>query len=149
MFGHGHGPGEEAEQSAMARGLGDGIEFAGRVTYSAAIDRIADEVDILVHPALEEAQGMVLLEAMALGIPVIAGEASGGTRWTLGDGRAGMLVDITDSRAVARAMDYLAGDADARESYGRQGRALARERFHIEAVADAYERVYAEINTCG
>ena len=149
MFGHGHGPGGEAQQWAIARGLGEGIEFAGRVAYSTAIDRIADEVDILVHPALEEAQGMVLLEAMALGVPVIAGAASGGTRWTLGDGRAGMLVDITDSCAVARAMDYLAGDADARESYGRRGSALARQRFHIDAVADAYERVYAEIHTCG
>ena len=149
MFGHGHGPGEGAQQWAIERGLGEGIEFAGRVAYSTAIDRIANEVDILVHPALEEAQGMVLLEAMALGVPVIAGEASGGTRWTLDDGGAGMLVDITDSCAVARAMDELAGNAEARERFGRQGSDLARQRFHIHAVADAYERVYAEVHIRG
>jgi glycosyltransferase involved in cell wall biosynthesis len=149
MFGHGHGPGQGAQQWAIERGFEKGIEFAGRVAYSAAIDRIASEVDVFVHPALEEAQGMVLLEAMALGIPVIAGEASGGTRWTLGNGRAGILVDVTDSRSVARAMDDLAGDAEARVRFGRQGSDFARQRFHIHAVADAYERVYAEVHIRG
>ena len=121
MFGADHGLGEEADRWATGQRLQEGVEFVGRVAYTAAIERIADEVDVLVHPALEEAQGMVLLEAMALGIPVIAGEASGGTRWTLDDGKAGMLVDVTDSAAIARAMDHLAANAEARKSLADSG----------------------------
>lgn len=149
MFGDGHGLGEEAERWATGQGLREGVEFVGRVAYAAAIDRIADEVDVLVHPALEEAQGMVLLEAMALGVPVIAGEKSGGTPWTLDDGRAGMLVDITEAAAVARAMNHLAANADARESLGRLGQKFAAGRFRIQAVADAYELIYGELRSCG
>ena len=145
LFGYGHGPGEDAQHWARAHGLIDGIEFAGRIAYANLIDRLAREVDVLVHPALEEAFGMVLIEAMALGLPVIAGEASGGPRWVLDDGRAGILVDVTDPRAVARAMTRLAESAQERETWGQRGLELATRRYHIRHVADVYERIYAEL----
>ncbi len=145
MFGLGHGPGEEARRWARERGFGDGIEYVGRVPYETVIDRLAREVDVLVHPALEEAQGMVLLEAMALGLPTIAGARSGGTRWTLDDGKAGLLVDVTDPVAVAQAMAGLADDEDKRTEWGRRGRELTMRRFHIRVVADQYERIYSEL----
>ena len=144
MFGPGYGPGEEAERWASAHGLADGIQFAGEQPYLSLMDRLSREVDVLVHPALEEAQGMVLIEAMTLGIPTIAGEASGGTRWTLDEGRAGILVDVSDPGAVAGAMVGLA-DAQEREIWGQRGLELAARRYHIRHVADAYERVYAEL----
>jgi glycosyltransferase involved in cell wall biosynthesis len=145
MFGHDHGPGQQAERWAAERGLADGIEFAGRVPYATVIDRLASEADVLVHPALEEAQGMVLLEAMALGLPTIAGKASGGASWTLDQGRAGVLVDVTDPGAVAQAMKTLGDDGEERRKWGQRGRDLAMRRFHIRVVADAYERIYAEL----
>ena len=146
MFGRGHGPGEEGERWARKQGFGDGIEYAGRVPYATVIDRLAGEVDVLVHPALEEAQPMVLIEAMALGLPTIAGKASGGVPWTLDEGRAGVLVDVTDPGAIAHAMEELADDAEERRKWGQRGRDLAMRRFHICVVADAYERIYAELS---
>jgi glycosyltransferase involved in cell wall biosynthesis len=145
MFGRDHGVRDEAKRWADAKGFSDGIEFAGPVSRTIMIDRLADEVDVLVHPALEEAQGMVLIEAMALGLPVIAGAKSGGTRWTLDDGRGGLLTDVKEPTAVAGAMEKLASSAEARRDWGRRGRQLALRRFHIHAVADAYERIYAEL----
>lgn len=147
MFGSGHGPGEEGERWAKEQGIADGIEFTGQIAYSAVIDRMAHEVDVLVHPALEEAQGMVLLEAMALGLPTIAGVASGGVPWTLDEGRAGILVDVTDPGAVAHAMEDLAGSAQERMKWGQRGFELATRRYHIRVIADAYERIYAELRT--
>jgi glycosyltransferase involved in cell wall biosynthesis len=87
---------------------------------------------------------MVLLEAMALGVPVIAGRASGGTAWTLDDGRAGILVDVTLPDQVAGAMRDLTS-SELRRAWGERGLELARGRFHIERVADAYEDVYARV----
>ena len=145
MFGRGHGWGEEGQHWAGEHGVVEAIEFAGHVPYATMIERLADEVDVLVHPALEEAQGMVLLEAMALGVPVIAGEGSGGVPWTLDEGRAGVLVNVTDAHAVADAMDGLANDLDERISWGQRGRELAIRRFHIRRVADAYEQIYTEL----
>jgi hypothetical protein len=44
-------------------------------------------------------------------------------------------------------MDRLADDPEARESLGQRGRELARRRFHIQAVADAYEHAYGELRS--
>lgn len=145
MFGYGHGRGEEAERWAGARGLADGVEFAGEHPHAQVIETLAREVDVLVHPSLLEANCLVLLEAMALGVPVIAGEAAGGTPWTLDDGQAGILVDVKDPGAVAHAMERLATSAEERKTWGQRGLALATRRYHIRHVADAYERVYAEL----
>ena len=145
MFGYGHGPGEEAERWSTARGLADGVEFVGEHPHAEVVATLAREVDVLVHPSLLEANCLVLLEAMTLGVPIIAGKATGGTPWTLDDGRAGILVDVKDSSAVADAMERLASSADERETWGQRGLALAKRRYHIQQVADAYERVYDEL----
>ena len=130
---------------STARGLADGVEFVGEHPHAEVVARVAREVDVLVHPSLLEANCLVLLEAMTLGVPIIAGKATGGTPWTLDEGRAGILVDVKDSSAVADAMERLASSADERETWGQRGLALAKRRYHIRQVADAYERVYDDL----
>lgn len=145
LFGYGHGPGEEAERWSRERGFAEGVEFVGEHPHAQVIETLAREVDVLVHPSLLEANCLVLLEAMTLGVPVIAGKAAGGTPWTLDDGKAGILVDVKDAAAVARAMERLAQSREEREAWGQRGLSLATRRYHIRHVADAYERVYAEL----
>lgn len=145
MFGAGHEPGGQAEQWARSRGHGRGIEFIGQLPYDALMARLKAEVDVLVHPALEEAQPMVLIEAMARGIPVIGGESSGGVPWTLDHGRAGKLVDARSPEAVAQAMLEFAADPALRQDYAERGLALVRQRFRITAVADAWQAVYNQL----
>lgn len=142
MFGTGHEPGGVGERWAQQRGLTDGIEFAGRIPYPTLMRRLAEEVDVLVHPALEEANCMAELETMALGIANIGGVRSGGVPWTLDFGKAGLLVDVTSPTAVAEAMLTLGEHAAVRVQWGQRGRASALERFHIARVADAYEELY-------
>lgn len=142
MFGAGHGPGEEAERWAVANGMRDGIDFVGMLPHAELLRRVARDVDVLVHPALEEAQPMSVIEAMSQGIPVIGGRHSGGVPWTLDDGRAGILVDVTDPAAIAGAMLGLANDTATRLAWGERGRQLALSRYHIRVVADAYEALY-------
>ncbi len=145
MFGAGHGAGEAADIWAQENKMDVGIEFAGEMPYQSLLNRLADEVDVLVHPSLEEAFGMTLIEAMALSIPVIGGRDSGAVPWTLGEGEAGILVDATSPDEFAVAMSSLAEKEDARHRLGRKGRLYAEQRFHIRAVADAYERAYRDL----
>ncbi|MDP3584444.1 MAG: glycosyltransferase family 4 protein [Thiobacillus sp.] len=145
MFGAGHGAQEAAAQWARERNLDQGIEFVGQLPYSALMARVGSEVDVLVHPSLVEAQPMALIEAMVRGIPVIGGESSGGVPWTLDHGRAGRLVDVRSSDAVAQAMLEFAADPELRRGYAEKGLALARERFHIASVADAWQVVYDQL----
>lgn len=145
LFGSGHGQGEAAESWATERGIATGVEFVGQVSHGELLRRLASEISILVHPALEEAQPMALIEAMALGIPVIAGRDSGGVPWTLDEGRAGVLVDVKSSDHIAQAMLSLATDRSQRLSWGHKGRQFAEQRFHIGAVADAWESQYEQV----
>jgi glycosyltransferase involved in cell wall biosynthesis len=86
---------------------------------------------------------MVLVEAGAMGRPVIAGARSGAVPWTLDGGRAGRLVDVDAPADLADAMRELADHPEARAAWGRRGRANALERFHVGVVADAYLSTYA------
>lgn len=149
LFGGGHGAGEPGDRWARERGWSEGIEFVGQIGHGALLDRLAAEVDVLVHPALEEAQPMALIEAMALGIPVIAGRRSGGVPWTVDEGRAGILVDVTNPTEIARAMLGLAENAREREEWGAKGQRFAQQRFHIAAVTDAWQAQYAEVEASG
>lgn len=145
MFGHGHGTAQAGELWSRSRGMEKGIEFAGQVPYAAMMDRLSSEVDILVHPSLEESQGMVLIEAMALGLPVIGGRNSGAVPWTLDNGKAGILVDITDAKAVSNAMISLADSAEDRRKWGQRGKEYTKQRFHISVITDAYENIYSKL----
>lgn len=145
MFGAGHGAGEGAHAYAKARGIADGIEFVGQIEYAVLQERLAREVDVLVHPSLEESHGMVLIEAMAVGIPTIGGESAGAVPWTLDGGRAGRLVDVRRSDLLADAMLALARDPEAARALGARGRDFALGHFHIRSVADAYERIYGSL----
>ncbi len=145
MFGYGHGSGEEARLWAREHDIETGIEFVGQIPYAKVMDRLAAEVDVLVHPALEESFGMTLIEAMALRLPTIGGKNSGAVPWVLDYGRAGMLVDVKNPAEVAAAMLHLANNVEARRELGQQGRIFAESNFHIRVVADAYEKIYSEL----
>src|SRR5262249_23639610 len=134
-----------AERWASERGLVAGIEFIGMVPYDEMIRRLALEVNVLVHPALEESFGMTLIEAMALRIPVIGGRRSGAVPWVLDQGRVGRLVEASDSEEMAEAMIVLGENADERERLGEAGWKSAKDRFDIATVADAYERIYHQM----
>ncbi len=145
MFGGGHGVDEPAEQWTKNQGLQEGIEFVGQLPYEQLMQRLCNEVDIVVHPALEESQGMAMIEPMAMGIPVIGGQSSGAVSWTLDNGKAGILVDITQPEQIASAMLQLANDSDERQRIGQAGLAHAKERFHIRVITDAYLQAYQDI----
>ena len=145
MFGRGYGPGEGAQAYAVRNSMSTGIEFAGRTDRSTLHSRLLGEVDVLVHPSRTESFGMALVEAMALGIPAIAGARSGGVPWTLDDGRCGVLVDIESASAVAAAMVSLAGDETWRGELVKAARDHVRRRFGLSQVISAYEDWYQTV----
>jgi len=145
MFGAGHDADGPAAVWARERGFHDGIEFMGQVPHADLLDIVAQRVDVLVHPALEEAHPMPVIEAMSLGIPVVGGKTAGGVPWTLGNGEYGILVDTHSPDQIAAAMIRLAQNDHARVELALAARESARRRFHIEHVTDCYEEIYAEL----
>ena len=139
VFGHDHGQGEAAHRWWRDSGLKANVSFAGSVSHEHLFDELA-EADVFMHTALEESFGAVLAEALAVGVPVVAGVASGAVPWVVGE--AGRLVDVTQPQAVAAALHDLLIDGGESVRLGNLGRQRVRSLFGAAAVTFAYEREY-------
>lgn len=144
LFGQGYAPGGPAATWAEQRALTGGVEFVGPTGHDALLNRIAGEVDVLVHPSRVEACPMTLIEGMAMGVPIVGGARSGGVPWVLDHGRAGMLADIGSPASLAGAMMRLGGDHGLRTRLAHAGRAHVVAHFGVQETASAYLRWFAE-----
>lgn len=108
--------------------------------------RMAD-ADFLVLPSVtvQEMFGMVLLEAMAAGRPVITTELPSGVREVNAAGTTGLEVPIRDVEALADAMRRMAADGALRERFGAAGRERVRQRFSLAAMVDAHLDLYRRV----
>ncbi len=135
------------EQRAAALGLGERALFHGFVSREELVRQYAG-CDIFVLPSLGGVQGDVeglgvpAIEALAFGKPVIA-TAVGGIGESVIDGTTGVLVPPDDARAIAAAIEGLAGDAERRARLGGDGRAHVERTFSwsaiVRGIAEAYE----------
>ncbi|MDD9205016.1 glycosyltransferase, partial [Georgenia sp. 10Sc9-8] len=111
------GPGLERDAPlatwARNRRLAAGVRFVGSVSR-AEVSTHLSEAWVHVHASLEESFGMSILEALALGTPVVAGRSAGAVPWVLADGVAGVLVDVRDPEALAKSVLALLMDEERR-----------------------------------
>lgn len=104
--------------------------------------------DCLVLPSIErtEAFGMVLLEAMRYGKPVIATAIPGsGPGWVVEHGRTGWLVPPLDVDALADALERMAADAPGRQRMGEAGAQRLGAHFEIDGIAQRITALYADL----
>lgn len=140
----GDGP-RRARLEALAAELsvaGD-IEFAGARTRDDVVGLLHD-CTVFVLPSRSEPFGMVVIEALACGKPVLA-SAVGGIPEIIEDGRTGVLVEPDDPAALARALASLLADPARAAELGRVGRADVERRFSREEMAASYERLFAAV----
>jgi glycosyltransferase involved in cell wall biosynthesis len=130
--------GPELRATTTRLGLDDAVSFLGRV---APATPVLERAAIVVVPSLGEGFGMVALEAMERGRPVIA-SAIGGLPEIVADGRTGLLVPPDDPAALADAIVELATDRARAAALGAAGRARALEEFSQERCTDRIEELY-------
>ena len=145
LFGRDLGPGQAAEQWARRHNLQHGVVFNGSTPREKILDFLETEAGLMVHPSLIESHGMVLIEAMACGVPVIGGKDSGAVPWTLGEGRCGFLCDIRDERALAKTMIEALRQPDNNRALVERAWDFVRQRFRLETAVAAYETILKEL----
>ena len=137
------------EDMALERELraraGESVRFAGHTPDVAAALAGAG---LLLHCRPDEPFGVVLIEAMAAGLPVVA-PAAGGPREIVEDGVTGLLYPPGDAGAAAAQVLRLLRDPEEARRMGRAGRARARERFSEAEQVDRFEALLAELSADG
>lgn len=133
---------------ARERGLDQRIAFAGELD-DATLAAAYATADAFALPSLDRSEsfGLVLLEAMRAGLPVVASAIPGSAVGTIvADNETGLLVPPADAQALARAIGRLRDDADLRKRFGVAGRARWESAFTLERSALAVRALYRELS---
>lgn len=139
----------ELEALAVSLGVADRVEFLGMLTRDRLLP-VLERAHILVHPGVQfpdgfgEAQGMVLLEAQACGLPVVTTTA-GGIPESVRDGESAIVVPHSDQQALTNAIDTLLRNPEHWPAMGRAGRELVESRFSLDHMIDQLEALYARL----
>jgi glycosyltransferase involved in cell wall biosynthesis len=128
------------EQWAAAHKVAHRVIFTGRRDD---IPAVTAALDVAVLPSWREAQGLSILEAMALSRPVVASDV-GGIPEMVEDGVTGLLVEHDDPVALAEAIVRLLTDHAFADTIARAGHDLVHDRFCIELMVKSIEEIYDE-----
>jgi glycosyltransferase involved in cell wall biosynthesis len=133
------------EQMSRESGISSRVFFPGRVAEEKLPDfyRLAD-VTVLPSTTMGEAFGLVLLESLACGTPVIASNLPG-VRSVVSDGRDGLLAPPGDVADLAEKMDRLLNDPALCHEMGRRGRARVEGEYAWERAGERLEQLYLEV----
>src|SRR6266540_912117 len=137
--------GEGSRRDALEAQARD-LRIAHRVVFTGRRDdvpAVTAALDVAVLPSYREAQGMVILEAMALSRPVVASNV-GGIPEMIEDGKTGLLVAPRDPEALAAAIVRLLTNHPLADTLGRAGHDMVHDRFCIELMVEAVESIYDE-----
>jgi glycosyltransferase involved in cell wall biosynthesis len=140
---------DQCRALAARLGLGESVRFIG---HRDDVHRVLRACDLLVHSSCHEhpsqgtveAFGLVVIEAMAAGLPVVA-TAAGGVPEVVERDVTGKLVRPGDPDALAEAMVFYLNDRDAALEAGLSGRRRVRELFTLERTVDLLYDVYESV----
>lgn len=125
------------QRQAMRLGIVRQVRWLGEMPNAR---RLLGGVDVLCVPSRSEGTALVVEEAHAAGVPVVA-SAVGGLPTQIAHGRDGLVVPAGDVPALARALDALLDDAELRAAYGAAARARFDPQAH-ERTVDCIEGIY-------
>lgn len=128
----------KARQRVVDLGLQHAVDFLGKQDEVAPLVAAAD---LLLLPSEKESFGLVALEAMSCGIPVI-GSTAGGIPEVVTHGETGCLANVGDVETMAQSALSLLCDKDKYQRFAKAARKTAETRFHVRDKVGEYEDVY-------
>ena len=129
------------ETLAMELGFSEAVTFAGRLPEEETLAEIA-RADLLVLPSFMEGLPIVLVEAMAVGVPVIASRVAGIPE-LVEDDRTGLLFAPSDWDELASRIDFLLGNEAVRGRLAEQAKAKVASEFDTRKSAEELARLFS------
>jgi phosphatidylinositol alpha-1,6-mannosyltransferase len=127
---------------ATSTGIADSVDFLDRIPQEQLAACYANAY-LFALPSTGEGFGLVFLEAMAFGQPVVAA-ACGGALDVVVDGVNGLLISPHDSRCLVEALGRLLRDESLRQRLGRNGAEIVRGKYGFEAFKDKVADILSE-----
>jgi glycosyltransferase involved in cell wall biosynthesis len=121
---------------------GAGVTFVGQTSRSKVLEEIG-RFDVLILPSLFEGFGLVILEAMAAGLPVITTQNTGGPD-VIGEGKEGFVVPAGDAEALREKMEWFTQNPEKAAEMGKAAHRKAKE-FNWERYGAEYARIIREV----
>lgn len=138
----GDGPSRYDLKKLVAKlGLDEAVQFFG---LQLDVHNLLKLVDIFVLPSLYEGISNTILEAMAVGIPVIASRVGGNPELVI-DGVTGYLVPKHDKSSLTTTMEKYIQDRDLMRCHGAAARRKAVGKFSLREMAAGYEKIYTQL----
>ena len=136
----------ELERQASALGVQTRVRFAGNADH-AELTALYEACDMLVLPSVTRAEafGMVQVEAMSCGKPVISTALDSGVPWVNQHGVTGLVVPPADVQALADAMQHLADNPAERIAMGTRGRERAEREFSAGRLVQQLTALYGTV----
>lgn len=131
---------DELRRSAEALGVADAVQFLGHIEDP---DRLLTSASVFVLPSWAESLPYALLEAMALGMPIVATKV-GGIAEAISDQHSGLLVPPRNPTALSEAIGRLLGDPHLASALGAAAHQRAYERFNLQEMLDCLAAIYRE-----
>lgn len=131
---------DRIEEIVKELGLQDRTIFTGRLEHDALRTYYA-AADVCVVPSHYEPFGLVAIEAMACGTPVVASDV-GGLKFTVANEETGLLAPPQDETAFAKAIGRILADSDWRNKLGKSARSRVESYFSWDGVADRLDSLY-------
>jgi glycosyltransferase involved in cell wall biosynthesis len=132
----------ELEALRQELDVGDMVTMTGWITSAA--DVALPAFDVFFQPSLWEAMSVVILEAMAAAVPVVATRV-GENPHIIVDGETGLLVDAKDVEGMTAALTHLIQDEPYRLRLGQAGRERIARRLTVDHMTRAYEGIYEDV----
>jgi glycosyltransferase involved in cell wall biosynthesis len=137
----------DGPERARLMALSDRIELTGRIHFPGQQRDVwpwLAAMDVFALSSDWEGMSNALLEAMAVGLPVVA-TAVGGTPDVVVDGVTGLLVPPRDPSALAKALATLVRDPDLRRKMGQAGRERVLQHFSVERMVERTQNLYDQL----
>jgi glycosyltransferase involved in cell wall biosynthesis len=135
------------EYRAYLERLTGELNLQARVHFTGWLEDVSTflpALSLFVSSSRVEPFGLVMVEAMAAGLPVVA-TATGGAREIIEDGVTGRLVPVGDWQALSKAIALLLSSEEERLRMGERGRVRASEHFSLERMVSETEALYREV----
>ena len=133
--------GTPAQYEAQLHQWAAELEASGRLVFLGWVEEMSEvfaAMDIFAFPTDNEGFGLVAIEAMQMGVPVVRTD-SAGAEDMITDGESGFIIPTDDLPALTDRVRLLLQDAALRQRMGAAGQAVARAKFSARAMTDAIE----------